>query len=184
VNKKSPPQAGPAVRLVQRIRTLKLALKRRDVSRNRELQMQFREQQSRRLRAQVQLGQAKNAIARRELKAIETWEHAITDRVVTVRGNLLRLPRRVAIEIEGVEREVMAQTLKLALAEALSSLEGRHPEARSEKRSSLDAQMKEALGFERAEDLNRNGLTQNTLPTALVGARKKVPTRVVAGMMP
>ena len=129
MNKKSPPQSGPAVRLVHRIRTLKLALKRRDVSRNRELQIQFREQQTRRLRAQVQLGQAKIAIARRELKAIEMWEHAITDRVLMVRGNLLRLPRRVAIEIEGVEREAMAQTLKLALAEALSPLEGRNPEA-------------------------------------------------------
>ena len=46
-----------------------------------------------------------------------------------VRGNLLRLPRSVAIEIEGIEREAMAQTLKAALAEALSPLEGRHPEA-------------------------------------------------------
>jgi hypothetical protein len=130
VNKNSPLlQSGPAVRLVHRIRTLKLALKRRDVSGNRELQRQFREQQSRRLRAQVQLGQAKIAIARRELIQIEMWEHAITDRVLMVRGNLLRLPRRVAIEIEGVEREAMAQTLKVALAEALRPLEGRHPEA-------------------------------------------------------
>ena len=125
MNKKSPLQA-----LFERIRTLKLALERRDVSGNRELRMQFREQQSRRVRAQVQLGQAKNAIARGELKAIETWEHVMTDRVVMVRGNLLRVPRRVAIETEGVvERAAIAQTLKLALAEAFSPLDGRHPEA-------------------------------------------------------
>ena len=111
-----------AERRLRRIHSLKSVLKSREASSDAEIRLSLRKERGRRLRAQAQGKELKLAQAQGNLISISDWQHALNGKILTVRQNLLNLPRRIARELEYEDCQAVAARLRRELKRAASLL--------------------------------------------------------------